>query len=340
MSWIKDSGSQVSNCMLSLDYEVFFGSDSGSPAKCLIEPMMNLNKVCKQRNAKMTIFVDAGYLVRLEKDSSKYSLLGEHLVQIQTNLRQLAEDGHDLQLHVHPHWEDAEFDGERWNFEMKRYRLHAFSIEEQLRLIAEYKFALEKVALGKVIAFRAGGWCIQPFDEIKTGLAENGIWIDSTVYRGGYSNDPMRWIDFRSAPDRPSWRFLEDPVVVDVNGSFLEVPISTLSVPPSFYWRMALMRLFKPRSRRTFGDGSAMVSNSGYYLGRMVKESHMPVSIDGEKASLLDRAFASHLQFNSSGCFNVMGHPKSISPYSIQKFDDFCVNNNVKFSSISELYSP
>ena len=61
------------NIYLTYDYELFFGSPTGSAEKCIIEPTEEIRKIAKDTGVKMVFFVDVGYLIRLDyyKDAFK-----------------------------------------------------------------------------------------------------------------------------------------------------------------------------------------------------------------------------------------------------------------------------
>ena len=52
---------------ISFDYELFFGSVSGSAKKCIIEPTQKLIDIASKYHVPFIFFVDAGYLVQLKK---------------------------------------------------------------------------------------------------------------------------------------------------------------------------------------------------------------------------------------------------------------------------------
>ena len=55
------------NIFITLDYELFFAQHSGSVEKSIIEPTEKLLEAVEKTTTKLCFFVDAGYLVRLEK---------------------------------------------------------------------------------------------------------------------------------------------------------------------------------------------------------------------------------------------------------------------------------
>jgi hypothetical protein len=100
------------------------------------------------------------------------------------------------------------------------------------------------------------------------------------------------------------------------------VPIASRRVAPGFFWRFAAVKKLGGARHRTFGDGAAIPPESGDLLRKLLRPSHSVVSIDGYKASFLERAAA---EYRARGFedFVVIGHPKALTPYSLDKLDAF-----------------
>ncbi|MCG6200931.1 hypothetical protein [Psychromonas antarctica] len=310
--------------LLSLDYELFFGDYCGSVENCVIQPTQLLLTLLDKYNYKVCLFVDAGFLVKLKQESHKFPILGKQYTAIKQQLKSLSEQGHDIQLHIHPHWQDSYYDGRTWVINTQRYRLHDFNPQEISAIVKSYKQELESCSKQAIFAFRAGGWCLQPFEKIERALKENDIWLDSTVFSQGHSDDPTRWFDFNTTPDKAYWHFNEDPLIAQENGYFTELPISATKTSPWFFWKLALRKKFATKLFTPFSDGQAMVASRSYYIERLTKTTYGPVMIDGSKAGQLESAFKEHLKLAGEGrIFNVMGHPKSLSPYSLIKLESF-----------------
>lgn len=325
--------------LLSLDYELFFGSHSGSVNQCMILPTEKLVDMLDQHNVKVSLFVDAGFLVKLKEYATEYPELYKQYNQISAQLLSLSERGHDIQLHIHPHWQDSYYTAKGWVIDTKRYRLHDFLPEEISAIVKEYKKELELCTHNDVFAYRAGGWCIQPFDKIKLALKENGIWLDSTVFSSGHSDDPTRHFNFEGTPEAAFWCFSADPLVQDENGYFVEVPISAMKTSPLFFWKLAFLKLFSKGAFKPFGDGNAMIANGSYYFSRLTQTTYGPVMIDGAKAGQLQSAFKQHNKKSmNNAVLNVMGHPKSLSPYSLSQLELFIKKNkNIKSITYQDL---
>lgn len=310
--------------LLSLDYELFFGPRTGTVEHCLIIPTRELAKTAEHHGARLSLFVDALYLQRLTEEARRFPCLQQDLDAIHRQLVSLKDAGHDIQLHLHPHWLDSTFDGDRWHVVPTRYKLHDFTPEAITAMTGAAKGLLQRLTDGPVFAFRAGGWCMQPFAPIAPALLAHDIWLDSTVFAGGVSDDQDRWFDFSSAPVKDDWRFSDDPNREDRQGPFVEIPISAMRVTPPLFWRMVINRKVLPQAgHRPFGDGAPMVWGNSYFFRRLTSSTISVASMDGFKAGLLTRAYREERRTSGKRLFHAMGHPKALTPSALARLDDF-----------------
>jgi hypothetical protein len=309
--------------VLTFDYEVYFGERTGSVERCLLEPTEALAGVAQRHRAPLVFFVDVGYLLALRREMRHHEPLRSAHDAVCRQLEGLARRGHELQLHIHPHWEDARWQGGEWKLDLARYALHSFAPHEIGDIVRRYLAALRDLggpSSGR--AYRAGGWVIQPFDRLRDALRSADVTIDSTVYRGGHRAHPVQPYDFRSAPVRSRWRFEHDPLVEDPGGSFLEVPIASREVKPAFFWRLALARKAGGRRHRAFGNGRAIAMDGGDLVRRLTAPSTSVVSLDGYNASLVEQTAEDYRRLGFDD-FVVIGHPKALTPYSLECLDQF-----------------
>jgi hypothetical protein len=309
------------NLILSLDYELYFGSRHGSPQRCLVEPCQALLKVTDKVAGRIAFFVDAGYLCKLEEHGRKNPAVQREADQVFRHLTALASAGHELHLHIHPHWEDTRRGEHGWQFDLTRYALHSFPPAQILDIVTRYKNAVARLA-GSVFGYRAGGWVIQPFDRLAAALRSNGIWLDSTVFPGGITEDSTQALDFRRSPDKDYWRFETDPLSEASHGYFLEIPISSMAVAPWDYWKLATRKLAGGARHRTWGNGGALPLGKRDLRKKLVSRTTSAVSIDGPKAGWLESAYREH-KAKGRQCLVVMGHPKALTPYSIDCLEQF-----------------
>jgi hypothetical protein len=309
--------------LLTFDYEIFFGTPTGSARRALIEPTRALARIAKRRGARCVFFVDAGYLLRLRAEMRRAHALRDEHDAVCRQVEALARDGHEVQLHIHPHWEDSWWTDDGWKLDARRYALHAFDAAGIRDIVHRYSTVLREVAGPEcAFAYRAGGWVIQPFARLRDALREAGVTIDSTVFRDGRSTSPIQPFDFRGAPAKSRWRFGADPLVEDPHGEFLEVPIASRRVAPGFFWRLALAKKAGGARHRPFADGRALPMDAAGLARKLLWPSTSVVSIDGYKASLLEPAAREHARAGYED-FVVIGHPKAITPFSLECLDRF-----------------
>jgi hypothetical protein len=309
--------------LLTLDYEVYFGRRTGTVERCLVEPTRALLAVAGRHGARLAFFVDAGFILRLRDEMHRSALLRAQHDAICRQVGALARAGHEIQLHVHPHWEGSRWTEAGWEIDVERFALHAFDPGAIDDIIGRYAGVLRELAGGEAaFAYRAGGWVIQPFATLRPALLRHGVTIDSTVFPGGHNAGRVQPYDFRDAPAKSKWRFERDPLVEDASGVFLELPIASRRLRPDFFWRFAAVKKLGGARHRAFGDGHAIAMEGGDLLRKLLRPTASVVSIDGYKASFLESAAADY-EGRGMDDFVVIGHPKALTPYSLERLDAF-----------------
>jgi hypothetical protein len=311
------------NVVITLDYEIYFGARSGTAERTLLEPTEALMRLARRHAVPLVFFVDAMWLLRLREEAPRHAALMAEHYRVSQQLEHLVRAGHELQLHIHPHWQDTAWTDTGWKMDLSRYRIHAFSDAEIHDMVSRCTQALRALA-GKhaVRAFRAGGWCIQPFERLRQPLLDAGIRIDSTVFRGGSQHSDSHDYDFTEAPALSRWHFENDPLQAQAGGSFLEVPIASHRVSPWWFWRQGLVRQLRLPTHRPLGVGAAVKPGRADLVRKLTQATTSVVSLDGAKAGFLE---AARQQYRRAGMedFVVIGHPKAVTHRSLQLLDRF-----------------
>lgn len=325
------------NIFLTFDYELYFGERTGTVERCITGPTEMLTQMAETAGIRLVHFVDIGFLIRLEAEMKKFPALGNDYTLLCRQLEKLHRNGHDLQLHIHPHWEDSYYDGDKWVCDVTRYKLADFSPAEISDIVRRYKTRLSAFTGPEHIhTFRAGGWCIQPFDLLRDPLLENGIHIDSSVFANGHYSSEQYAYDFRGAPLSGRWKFDNDPLTPSEEGRFTEIPISSIYNSPLFYWRLFLLGRMNPYLHKPLGDG-VPVAAPGQRFGLLTRWTHNTVSVDGYNASLLNRALRQHRRLNKSDMV-VIGHPKALTRYGLNALEKFVQRHKTthRFTTFNE----
>jgi len=152
-------------------------------------------------------------------------------------------------------------------------------------------FEITKEIAGKApIAYRAGGWCLPPWDKVAEVFKKLGVWIDSTVYEKGFLEEGQIKFDFRNAPALDQWLFENDPLVQDSVGYFLELPISSVTFSPIFFWNLYIRGRLNRSLHMSMGDGVSM-AQPGAKKKVLTSYSQQALSCDGYYASVLKEEF-------------------------------------------------
>jgi len=315
------------NIFLTLDYELFFGTTSGSAEQCILNPTQKLMEITERTGARMTYFIDAGYLVMLKKLAPKFPELQDDYARVSGQIKELVSQGNDCQLHVHPHWEDAHYENGHWVFPVDRYKLIDFEKKEAEEIFLRYANHLQEITGQQIHSYRAGGWCLQPFSHVKEAFSKVGIQFDSTVFPGGFNENEVYSYDFRSIESNEAYRFEDDLCVTEALGSFMELPIAAHTYHPIFFWQLYGWGRLIPTRHKPLGNGFP-ISTSGERSKRLTKKSRLPVSLDGYFAKSLSGA----LRKNKSQDFVVIGHPKACTLYSLEQLEKFILRHKGEHS--------
>lgn len=335
------------NIYLTLDYELFLGAKTGTPLNCLIRPMDALCNAVEEFGVRFTLFVDAAYLLRLSQLKYKSEILQNDYDIVCANIIGLHQRGHDIQLHFHPQWLYSNWNNEKkeWDLDYSHYKLSDMEEDYVYESFAEAKALLETIVNKKIIAFRAGGYCLESFNNYINLFKQNGIKIDSSVIIGRYNIASMHHYDYRLIKTTHQVYHFDNTIREEViGGHFVEFPIS-LCRWNKLYYHFKMRPLYLSYSPKlSFGDGLS--------IGHMEKrQNHLasnnrfcrfaPFSASASssgKASVYLKEYYKYAQRQKWSDLVVIGHPKEETDSSIANLREFIstVNEKAYFKCISE----
>ena len=238
--------------ILTVDYELFFGDDAGTVENCMIRPVKRLMEVLEVYGGKMTVFWDILHFYRLKQLEDEVDDLRFDRELIQKQIQELLIHGHDVQMHIHPHWLDARWENRKWRFTYERFAIHrlwdngdAENIETIMGCITQSRLLMEEVCQAvmphyKVRVFRAGGYRVEPFERLAEALSSNNIKVDASAAFGMKSYETQFSFDFSHLPAYLYYRFDSSVLRHSLEGSFWEFPKETIKVP----WYMRFIFYF------------------------------------------------------------------------------------------------
>lgn len=340
---------------ITFDYELFFGKNFVEPKEVLFQPTEEIFSILEKEQVSATFFADVCSVFR-HKDYGLFQYTNEFEKQIQ----QLHSSGQDIQLHIHPHWYKSEYRDGEWDFNKKYYRIHHYGLEENSegeKIIlnsADYLNELvQKVdPQYKCIAYRAGGYCIQPHASVVRALQKKGILIDSSVSLMMENREDLdTYYAFTDLPDALNWylspsRELTDAQSEAENGNLMyEVPIG-------FYRRNMVDRI---RTIKT-GFGIKKDKPKGYAIEILranvssttlkkilsYNQTIFQLSLDSLSAEILmialNRLYNQYKLKNEDGFIAILGHPKTFSGDSfanLQRFITFVKQNGNRYQFVN-----
>ncbi len=325
--------------LLTFDLELFLGNKIGTVENCIYKPTLEILNILKKYQIPGIFFVDAGYLLALKEKKRHYVELQRDYDLFLKTLNLISKSKSFIELHLHPQWIKSVFKNGRWYLNNKLYRIQDFNENERKEIITESVNLLENVSENKIVAFRAGGWCIEPFYKIKYILEDLNIFIDSSVFYGGCIKTNFYSINFKNVPKKDLYPFSDTPLKEDPNGKFLEVPITSYKYTPLFYLKFLLSKKLKKQELTQFGDGCPIKSKFFNKLKYFLKSHYYPVSLDLYRASALKNALEIALK-NENKFFVIMSHPKRMSCYSMKKMEEFiadCIKKHFNFISYRDI---
>jgi glycosyltransferase involved in cell wall biosynthesis len=232
-------------CILTLDYEVY-GNGSGSLKDLVFEPGEQLRQIFRKWDARFVAFVEAAEFYQIEKGGTDPAIR-----DVRRQIHQFHQEGFEIGLHLHPHWCNARHENGKWVLDADEYNLCTLPrprISEIVDLALNYLCDVVGDSGFTPLSFRAGNWLFQPTEVAASVLAEKGIRIDSSVFKGGLQHNHT--LDYRPAlRNGYYWSFSNDVNVPDAMGSCVEVPIYTEMVP---FWKMSTSK------RLAFTGGQGM----------------------------------------------------------------------------------
>lgn len=172
-----------------IDYEIH-GNGQGSPRRLMVEPTDRMLEQFDRHGARLTIMADVAEILRFRRhrDETGNDEFGYEAICAQ--LQRAVRGGHDVQLHLHPSYYRSRYAAGALEQAYEDYDLARLPAERVGSMVREGKGWLEGLlrpvrADYRCVAFRAANWSMNPSAAIARALVENGISIDTSVFKYG-----------------------------------------------------------------------------------------------------------------------------------------------------------
>lgn len=324
------------DCIFTLDYEIY-GDGTGALLDLVYEPAERLKDIFRKWKARFVNFVEVAEFEKIEAYSADPSI---DLVRRQ--VKELYQDGFEIGLHLHPQWCNARYAQGKWILDMNEYNLCTLPRTRIAQIVERalnyLRYLVDDPDFGP-LSFRAGNWLFQPTQTAAGVLAENGLRLDSSVFKGGVQHNHR--LDYRRAlRNGYYWPFHGDVNQPEPDGRWIEVPIHTEMVP---FWSM-------PTSKRMgFRNGAGLAGAGARRKANRVLDFlrfRYPMKLDfcrmtlDELTSTVSRVIQNDREDPATyRPLVAIGHTKDLtSPQTVDDFLSFLRAQEIAISTFQGIY--
>ena len=224
------SPTEMLRLIFTLDYEIH-GNGEGCPSRLMVEPTDRLLRLFDQYGAKLTIMADVAEILRFKERQEQSGRDEFHYRAILDQLQRAIRGGHDVQLHIHSSYFNAQCRDGRWVQDWSEYNFAGLPRDRMAWMVSRCKAFLESAlqpvdSSYRCLAFRAANWSVSPSKDVVSVLLDNDIEIDSSVFKFGRRRGLVAF-DYRSAHHALlPWRADSNDICrVDPDSRLWEFPI-------------------------------------------------------------------------------------------------------------------
>lgn len=175
--------------LFTLDYEIH-GNGEGCPWSLMVEPTRHMLDLFDRYGAKLTILADVAEILKFREHQLQTGRDDFHYEAIARQLQDAVARGHDVQLHLHASYFNARFENGAWQQDWSEYNFAGLPYERMTEIVRTGKNWLEKLLKPvqpdyACTVFRAANWSVNPSRNVACALRENGIRIDTSIFRYG-----------------------------------------------------------------------------------------------------------------------------------------------------------
>lgn len=323
-------------CIFTIDYEIY-GNGEGSLRKLVYEPAEQLRDIFRQWDMRFVVFVEVAELEMIEREKADHDV---HLVRQQ--IRSLHQEGFEIGLHLHPQWYRGRFNGKNWELEDNEYNLCILSrdrIDEIIDRSLVYLRDVVGVANFTPMSFRAGNWLFQPTKHAAAALAERGIKIDSSVFKGGLQHN--YGLDYRPASKNGYyWRFEDDVNEENPSGRMIELPTYSVMIPSLKMMTAKRVRMGRKSSSASLNGVRRLRRYLDFLRFRYPQKLDFCRMTIGELTGMMDRVLLEEKEHPSQyRPIVAIGHTKDlVDTETVELFLKYLKENRISVNTLEGAY--
>lgn len=224
------------------------GNGLGTVLDLQCNPCKKLTEVYLRNNVSATFMVEVMQQLAFEQFSDKYKVIKAERDLWIESVKRMVDMGFDVQLHIHPQWHNAWYDGKYWHLD-KGWNISDYSNDEIDKCVKKSKEYIEGLLCKwdkerKIVAFRGGSWggCF-PSLHVFSVLEKYGVKVDVTIVDGLYQNGESSKLDYRNieSPFLPYYPDYEDVRCISADKTeIIEIPTQSFIFDGYFFSKLLL----------------------------------------------------------------------------------------------------
>jgi len=164
------------------------GNGSGDIRRLQFEPLRRLVSIYDRLGIRGSFNAEVMQQITFRQHENEHNELKVLADEWDDVVRETFRQGHDIQLHIHPQWQNSEYKDGRWNLTAD-WSILNYSREAARQMLLRGKEYLENLLRDinpdyRCVSFRSGAWCIAPSPHMLDLLVELGIVFDMSIVAG------------------------------------------------------------------------------------------------------------------------------------------------------------
>ena len=239
------------------DWEVR-GNGTGDPRVLQFEPMRKLVNIFNKHGVRGSFNAEVMQQLAYRSQQERFPELKVIADEWEQVVMESFRQGHDIQLHLHPQWLGANYQGQgNWKVagDWSILNYPRLQIREMLLTGKQYlESLLRKIDPAYTcVSFRAGSWCAAPSDFLMPILSELDFVFDMSIVAGVRYDTPQVKLDYSHCeePFMPYYPDMKDARRVSRSAEpIVCIPTNTFPGPRLALWRTAMRKVVRKLATR------------------------------------------------------------------------------------------
>jgi hypothetical protein len=237
--------------VLSDDWELR-GNGSGEVAAIQYKPAIRLMDLYDEFGIRSTFNIEILQQLAFNRHAALYREIGEAKECWEKTVCIMRERGFDIQLHIHPQWYGASYDGNIWQLN-QNWNIGDYQREIIQSIVSDCIRYVDSFLSGgfKPIAFRGGSWGAYPSRNLFEVLESAGIQFDTSIVNNLYIDSKYITLDYRyiESPYFPYYPDYDDiRRISELKVDIVEIPTQTFKVDVFGKLLRNICKLFNKRN--------------------------------------------------------------------------------------------